>query len=110
MIDWKQAFDRQCPTLGVLGFVENGVRKALVPLLVSYFQDRRMIVKWHGVESSLKMLKGGGPQGGLWGILEYLGQSNNNTTSINPIMSPVDRHLYGVILNMVTEIQFLREP
>ena len=30
------------------------------------------------------MLKGGGPQGGLWGILEYLGQSNNNTTSINP--------------------------
>ena len=84
MIDWKQAFDRQCPTLGVQAFVENGVRKALVPLLVSYFEDRRMIVKWHGAESNLKKLKGGGPQGGLWGILEYLAQSNNNTTSVKP--------------------------
>ena len=84
MIDWKQAFDRQCPTLGVQAFVENGVRNDLVPLLTSYFQDRRMIVKWHGVESSLKILKGGGPQGGLWGILEYLAQSNNNTNSVKP--------------------------
>ena len=22
MVDWKQAFDRQCPTLGVLSFIE----------------------------------------------------------------------------------------
>ena len=34
--------------------------------------------------SSLKRLKGGGPQGGLWGILEYLAQSNNNTPSVKP--------------------------
>ena len=73
MIDWKQAFDRQCPTLGVEAFVENGVRKSLIPLLVSYFEDRRMIVKWHGVESSLKRLKGGGPQGGLWGYFRISG-------------------------------------
>ena len=55
MINWKQAFDRQCPTLGIQAFVENnGVRKALVPLLVSYFEDRRMIVKWHGANLILK--------------------------------------------------------
>ena len=84
MIDWKQAFDRQCPTLGVEAFIENGVRKSLIPLLVSYFEDRRMIVKWHGAESRLKELKGGGPQGGLWGILEYLAQSNKNTPSVKP--------------------------
>ena len=53
------------PKLGVLAFVENGVRNALVPVLVSYFQDRRKIVKWHGVEPSLKMMMGGGPRGGL---------------------------------------------
>ena len=84
MIDWKQAFDRQCPTLGLEAFIENGVRKSLIPLLVSYFEDRRMIVKWHGAESRLKELKGGGPQGGLWGILEYLAQSNKNTPSVKP--------------------------
>ena len=26
----------------------------------------------------------GGPQGALWGILEYLAQSNNNTEYVNP--------------------------
>ena len=83
MIDWRQAFDRQCPTLGVKSFVNNGVRNSLIPLLISYFQDRRMIVKWHGVESSLRKLNGGGPQGALWGILEYLSQSNENTNFIS---------------------------
>ena len=79
LIDWRQAFDRQCPTLGIQSFVRNGVRSSLIPLLINYFQDRRMIVKWHGIESKLRTLNGGGPQGALWGILEYLSQSNNNT-------------------------------
>jgi hypothetical protein len=35
MIDWKKAFDRQCPTLGVKSFVENGVRNSLIPLLIN---------------------------------------------------------------------------
>ena len=68
MVDWKQAFDRQCPTLGVKSFIENGVRSSFVLLLISYFQNRRMIVRWHGEKSSLRVLKGGGPQGTLWGI------------------------------------------
>ena len=83
LIDWKKAFDRQCPTLGVKSFVENGVRNSLIPLLINYFQDRKMIVKWHDLESRIRILKGGGPQGALWGILEYLSQSNGNTNFIN---------------------------
>ena len=83
MVDWRQAFDRQCPTLGVKSFVKNGVRNVLIPLLVSYFEDRRMIVKWHGEESRMRKLNGGGPQGALWGILEYLSQSNENTNFIS---------------------------
>ena len=82
LIDWKQAFDRQCPTLGVQSFVNNGVRNSLIPLLINYFENRRMIVKWHGQESSVRNLKGGGPQGALWGILEYLSQTNDNTDYI----------------------------
>ena len=47
LIDWNQAFDRQCPKLGVNSFIENGVRKSLIPILINYFQDRRMTVKWN---------------------------------------------------------------
>ena len=84
LIDWKQAFDRQCPRLGIESFIRNGVRKSLIPMLINYFQNRKMVVKWKGTRSSLRNLNGGGPQGALWGILEYLAQSNNNTDFISP--------------------------
>ena len=29
LVDWKQAFDRQCPTLGIKSFIRNGVRQSL---------------------------------------------------------------------------------
>ena len=41
-----------------------------------------MKVKWNGKVSSIRNLNGGGPQGGLLGILEYLSQTNNNTDFI----------------------------
>ena len=84
LVDWKQAFDRQCPRLGIESFLRNGVRKSLIPLLINYFQNRKMVVKWHGAVSSMRELNGGGPQGALWGILEYLSQTNNNTDYISP--------------------------
>ena len=83
MIDWKQAFDRQCPKLGIESFMKNGVRKSLIPILTNYLQDRKMCVKWNGVLSSIKSLNGGGPQGALWGILEYLSLSNDNTDYVS---------------------------
>ena len=45
LIDWKQAFDRQCPLLGIKSFIANGVRKSIMPILINYFQDRKMKVK-----------------------------------------------------------------
>ena len=39
-----------------------------------------MKVKWNGGLSSLRSLPGGGPQGGLLGILEFLSQSDDNTS------------------------------
>ena len=56
LVDWKQAFPRQCPKLGVESFIKNGVRPALIPLLVNYFQGRRMKVKWHGEFSTTREL------------------------------------------------------
>ena len=87
LIDWSKAFPRQCPKLGVESFMKNGVRPALIPILASFFQNRKMTVKWHGCQSEKRNLNGGGPAGSTLGLLEYLSQSNDNAN----IVSPEDR-------------------
>ena len=83
MIDWKQAFDRQSHKLGVQSFIDNGVRPSMIPILLNFFQDRQMKVKWRGLLSKVRALPGGGPQGGTLGLEEYLSQSNGNTDFLN---------------------------
>ena len=83
LIDWNNAFPRQCPKLGIESFMRNGVRPALIPVLINYFQDRKMSVKWHGQRSVPRKVNGGGPQGATLGILEYLSQSNNCADLVN---------------------------
>ena len=83
LIDWNNAFPRQCPKLGIESFIQNGVRPSLIPVLINYFQDRKMSVKWHGCRSVPKDIKGGGPQGATLGLLEYLSQSNNNADCVD---------------------------
>ena len=77
-LDWSKAFDRQDPTLAIKSFQANGVRPSLIPLLISFFEERTMRVKWHNVMSSSKKLPGGGPQGTSLGIWSYLSQTNDN--------------------------------
>ena len=79
MVDWKEAFDHQCPKLGIESFQKSGVRPALIPLLTNCFQDRKIRVKWHGYFSETKSQNGSGPQGSFFGILEYLAQTNFKT-------------------------------
>jgi hypothetical protein len=83
LVDWKQAFPRQCPKLGIESFIQNGVRPALIPMLVNYFQGRKMKVKWHDELSNARELNGGGPQGSTFGIWEYLSQSNDNANCVD---------------------------
>ena len=84
LIDWKEAFPRQCPKLGIEAFIKCGVRSSLIPLLVNYLQDRTMKVKWNGSTSSERKLNGGGPQGATFGIWEYLVQSNESANCVDP--------------------------
>ena len=63
MTDWSQAFDRQSHKLGIQSFIDNGVRSSLIPVLISFFQDWSMKVRWNGKLSSSRNLPGGGPQG-----------------------------------------------
>ena len=79
LVNWSQAFYRQNHNLGIKSFIENGVRPTLIPVLISFFKDRRMSVQWNSKMSSEYPLNGGGPQGDVLGILEYLSQTNKNT-------------------------------
>ena len=81
-VDWKDAFPNQCPKLGIEAFQKCGVRNSLIPLIINYFQGRSIIVKWHGKKSKTEWTNGGGPQGGYFGILEYLAQSNSNANCV----------------------------
>ena len=86
LIDWSKAFDMQDPTIGIKSFIQNGVRSSLIPLLINYFQDRKMLVKWKGIVSTTRDLPGGGPQGATMGLIEYMSNSNSNTDHISKDM------------------------
>ena len=71
---------------GIQSFISNGVRPTLIPLLVSYFQERKVVVKWHGTVSSICDLPGRGPQGCTFGLIEYKSNSNENANCVPPDM------------------------
>ena len=62
-----------------------------------------MKVKWHGVMSETKMLRGGGAQGSSWGVLSYLSQSNNNADHVEE----EDRYKFVDDLTLVTLVNLV---
>ena len=44
LVDWSAAFDRQDPTKAINKFYKMGVRSSIIPILVSYLQNRKMTV------------------------------------------------------------------
>jgi hypothetical protein len=82
MLDWSAAFDRQCPVIEINKFINCGVRSEIVSVLASYLSSRSMCVKLNGAISDVFQMPGGGPQGTLLGVLEYLVQSNDNADCV----------------------------
>ena len=104
LIDWDNAFPRQCPILGIKSFIQNGVRPALIPVLLNFFQDRQMAVKWRGCKSQIRELNGGCPQGGSLGILDFISQSNDcaNVTKPTERFRFIDDLSLLEIINLLT--------
>ena len=103
MIDWSNAFDRLDPTLAIQKFIKLGVRESLIPLLISYLQDRKMRVKFNGELTGEYGLVGGGPQGTLLGLIEYQVQSNDAADCIKN----EDRFKYIDDLSILEKINLL---
>ena len=45
-VDCKDAFPDQCPTLGMKAFIKCGEQPSLIPVHISYNEDRSVVVKW----------------------------------------------------------------
>ena len=75
MTDWHQAFPRQCPTLAIQSFIRNGVRPALIPILMSFFEkmeDVCQVERCNVCDQEIERC-----QGSTKGVLSYMSQSNN---------------------------------
>ena len=84
MLDWSATFDRQCPNIAIQKFSTIGVWASINELLASYLQDRYMMAKFNGITSSTYHMPGGGPQGTLLGVIEYLVQCNDYANCVQP--------------------------
>ena len=74
MLDWSATFDRQCPTIGIKKFLEMCLRPSIVHVLTNYLSNRSVSVKFNESTSRVHHMPGGGSQGTLLGVLEYLVQ------------------------------------
>ena len=81
-IDFRQAYSRQSHTIGVNSLIKNGVRPALIPILINYFENRQMRVKWHGKLSQPRDLPGSGAMGSSIGNWEFLSQTNDSADCV----------------------------
>ena len=61
-IDWKDAFPNQCYKLGVQAFLNCGVRTALILVLITYFINRSVTVKWLETKPTKRKVPGGSPE------------------------------------------------
>ena len=104
MIDYSRAFENQSHVLGIQSFLDNGVRKSLIPILIQFFTKRKLVVKWRKGYSDPQVVTGGSPQGISSGILEYISQTCGNMDFLNPdeIYKFIDDSSFLEILNLVS--------
>ena len=72
LVDFAKAFNRQDHLMLVTKLSDLGVPSWLLKLVISFLQNRSMIVEYKGKMSGCKMLPGGGPQGTILGLLLFL--------------------------------------
>ena len=72
LIDFSKAFNRQNHNLLITKLSDLGVPSWLLKIVISFLQDRSMIIRYNGALSCPVSLPGGGPQGTLLGLLLFI--------------------------------------
>ena len=86
MVDFSKAFNRQDHNIIITKLSDLGVPGWLLKIVMTFLQDRKMIVRYKGKTSKVKSMPGGGPQGTLLALILFIvmiddigfeGQQNN---------------------------------
>ena len=123
MVDFQKAFNRQNHNVLITKLSDMGVPGWLLKIVISFLEDRKLIVNYKGKKSSMKSLPGGGPQGTILALLLFIvlindigfeGQLNNvgdlitskrNMKSVNEIhLKYVDDLTLAEAINMPTQL------
>ena len=96
--DWVSAFDRIDPTILSTKLINIGIRESIIPILIAYLTDRKMIVKYNGAQSDPRTLIGGAPQGTLLAGIKYNIASSDCAAKI---VSSEDKFRYYDDLNII---------
>ena len=123
MVDFQKAFNRQNHNVLITKLSDMGVPGWLLKIVISFLEDRKLIVNYKGKKSSMKSLPGGGPQGTILALLLFIvlindigfeGQLNNvgdlitskrNMKTVNEIhLKYVDDLTLAEAINMPTQL------
>ena len=84
LLDFCKAFDLIDHNKLLNTFVQIGVRPALVGWFASYLQDRLQVSTFQGVQSNLRKIKGGVPQGSKLGPIAFIIKINQLPVTAAP--------------------------
>ena len=72
MVDFNKAFNRLNHNIIITKLSDMNVPSWLLKLVMAFLKDRKMIVRFKGMQSDIKDLPAGAPQGTLLGLLLFL--------------------------------------
>ena len=72
MVDFSKAFNRQNHNLLVTKLSDMGVPGWLLKVVIAFLEDRKMLVKYKGKQSTIKSMPGEGPKGTVLALLLFI--------------------------------------
>ena len=78
LVDFSKAFNRQNHNLLITKLSDMGVPGWLLKIVMSFLENRKMLVKYKGKLSSIKSLPGVGPQGTILALFLFIVLINDN--------------------------------
>ena len=94
LIDFSKAFNRMDHNILVTILSDLNIPTCALRLIISYLSQRKMCVRFNGVESAEQDIPGGGPQGGLLTVI-FFNLQVNLAGAPCPTPSPLPPRLPG---------------
>ena len=72
LVDLQKAFNRVDHNLVITRLHEMGAPAWLLRIVIGFLSERKLLLRWKGVEASIKSMPGGGPAGTVLGLFAFI--------------------------------------